>query len=510
MIERVLVRRGAWYDSAFLMRVSRRLGELDGVMEAVVMMGTEMNRRLLEDAGFAGQLLAAATAMDMVVALRVAAEARVEAVEAELERLLEGGAAAARGARAEERPRTVEEAVAARPAASLVSVAVPGVYAAFVARRALAAGRHVFLFSDNVSVEDEVDLKRRAREAGLLVMGPDCGTSILSGVGLGFSNRVVRGPIGLAGPSGTGIQELCCLLAAQGQGISHAIGTGGRDLSRPVGGVMTELAVRLLCADSATRVVVVVAKQPDPEVAERLHAVLAAGGKPAVVRFLGQPPRPARDGVHYAATLDEAADVAAARARGDERPAMMFSTPPAAPAEHERAPIHGRLLGLFSGGSLAAEAREILRRHGVNARVPDPPPQPGQPLPADDNLVIDVGGDVYTRGRPHPMVDQGVRLGLLAAAGRDRSVGVVLLDLVLGDGAHPDPAPEWVPVLAAMRRERGAGAPLVVVSLCGTAADPQGLSRQRAALEGAGVWVHTSAARAVAAAARLITGGGAA
>jgi FdrA protein len=249
-----------------------------------------------------------------------------------------------------------------------------------------------------------------------------------------------------------------------------------------------------------------VAKAPDPEVAERQHRILVEIGKPAVVRYLGQPPRPAEDGVVYASTLDEAADLAVMRVQVE---AAGAAADKAVTEPEETLPVvTGRLVGLFSGGSLAAEAREILRRHAIEARVPDPLPQPGQAFPADHHLVLDVGEDVYTRGRPHPMVDQGVRLDLLEAAGRDPSIGVVLMDLVLGDGAHPDPAPEWLPVLEAMRRERGDDAPVIVASLCGSDADPQGLARQRATLEAAGVRVHPSAARAVSDAARLLGGRG--
>ncbi len=504
MAELVIVRRGTYHDSARLMRIARELGSLPGIASADVMMGTAANVELLADAGFSRKELGAATPMDMVVALRSRTDQALAAAQESLATLLSGASAGAKAAGPQQRPRSVEEAVRLHPAANLVSIAVPGIYAAFVARRALDTGRNVFLFSDNVALADEVALKALGRERGLLVMGPDCGTAIVAGVGLGFANRVPRGPVGIVGASGTGTQEVCCLLARMGVGVSHAIGTGSRDLSAAVGGVMTELALSLLGDDPGTDVVVLIAKHPAPEVAHRLHGVLARTGKPAVVRYLGEPGRPAADGVVYAGSLDEAAAAAAtasglklrvAREDGEGTLDSRFAT-------LDRA--GGRLVGLFGGGSLAAEAQHLLRSSGVDTAVPDRPLRPDQPLPRTGNLIVDTGDDAYTVGRPHPMVDQTVRCGLVRTAGADPTVGLILLDLVLGDGAHPDPAPEIVAAVADARQARG-GTPLAVVcSLCGSRDDPQDTGRQEAVLRAAGIHVAFSAARAAGAAATLL------
>jgi len=507
----VLVRPGCYHDSARLMQVSRELSTLPGVEEAVAMMGTETNRRLLADAGFGGAELASASPLDMVVGLRAATAEALDAARAELDALLSGrpGApSAGSGGAAPARPGSVAEALGERPGANLVSVAVPGPYAAFVAHRALDAGRSVFLFSDNVPVSDEVALKRRARALGLLVMGPDCGTAILSGVGLGFANRVERGPVGIVGASGTGIQELSCLLDRAGVGVSHAIGTGSRDLSEAVDGAMTEAGLALLAADAGTRCVLLVAKHPDARVAARLHGLLAGLGKPVAVRYLGEGRRGEVDGVLYAGSLDEAAAAAAAwsgaeapaeEAAGGAAPAGASAEGPAAHAGEG----DGRLVGLFGGGSLASEARRVLASSGIETVEPAGRLSAGAPLPPG-NLVVDTGDDAYTVGRPHPMVDQTVRCELIRAAGGDLSVRVLLLDLVLGDGAHPDPAPELVRCVVAARAARG-GRPLsVVVSVCGSRRDPQGTARQEETLRRAGIHVTSSAAAAAAEAAALL------
>ncbi|MBK9965326.1 MAG: acyl-CoA synthetase FdrA [Holophagales bacterium] len=501
----VLVRSGCYQDSARLMQVSRELAAVPGVLEAVAMMGTETNRRLLAESGFPAAELAKATPLDMVVALRAESPAALDSVQVALDRLLAGrGEGASSGpAAAAKGPGTVTEALEAHPEANLVSVAVPGPYAAFVAQRALDAGRSVFLFSDNVSSADEVALKRRAAGLGLLVMGPDCGTAILSGVGLGFANRVERGPVGIVGASGTGIQELSCLLDRRGVGISHAIGTGSRDLSEAVDGVMTEVGLELLARDPETRCVLLVAKHPAESVARRLHGVLARLGKPVAVRYLGEIARGDVEGVFYAGSLDEAAEKAAAWAGAQALPAATTTAGTGRRAEGDPEQGESRLVGLFGGGSLAAEARCVLAAHGVETVVPDVMLTAHSPLPPG-NLVVDTGDDAYTVGRPHPMVDQTVRCSLIRAAGADLSVRVLLLDLVLGDGAHPDPAPEIVQNVVAARAAR-AGRPLsVVVSVCGSRRDPQGTRRQEEVLRQGGLHVASSAALAAGEAAALL------
>ncbi len=298
MVRRVIVRRGTYHDSARLMRISRELAALPGITAADVMMGTAANVELLARAGFERSDIRSATPMDMVVALTTADAGAIPMVESRLAELLAGKRErSSQSAGGKTGAGSVAEAIACHPAANLVSIAVPGLYAAFVANRALDAGRNVFLFSDNVAIEDEVALKRRGCASRLLVMGPDCGTAIIAGVGLGFSNRVPRGPVGIVGASGTGTQEVCCALSRLGVGVSHAIGTGSRDLSSSVGGMMSEFALRLLADDPGTRVVVLVGKRPTPAVADRLHLVLGSLGKPAIVRYLGEPARSDADAV---------------------------------------------------------------------------------------------------------------------------------------------------------------------------------------------------------------------
>jgi FdrA protein len=427
MTERVIVRQGAYYDSVTLMLVSRAAG-------ASVGMATPLNLELLARQGFT--VAEDVTPNDLVIAIRDDdPEAVLAAVERELSAKAQTTATKERAA-----ARSLTSAARRDPDLSLAFLSIPGDHVAHEAAGALAAGLHVFCFSDGVSVEAEARLKRTAKDRGLLFMGADCGTAIIDGVGLGFANAVRRGPVGIVGASGTGIQEVCCLLDAAGVGVSHAIGVGGRDLSAEVGGLMMRRGLELLAEDGDTTAIVAISKPPDPDVARAVEEAARAAGKPVVLGF--------------DLTLEEAARAAAEHAGGrlpefDER--------------LKGEPTPGEVRGLYSGGTLCGEAERIVGR----------------------GTFTDFGADEYTRGRAHPMIDPSLRLEQLAAAREP----VLLLDVVLGYGAHPDPAAELAPVIERLDRH-------VIVALCGAADDPQGLDAQRAALEAAGAVVTRSNAHA--------------
>lgn len=482
-----LVRRGFYLDSVGLMQMSQRIQALDGVVDAALMMGTPANHEILENAGLLAAEGRAAGAGDLVVAIK--AGDRVQATSAldAAEKLLDTPKVhKASGADNQPPPRTIRSAIKRRPDANLVLISVPGEYAAAEALKALNYGRHVMIFSDNVPIERELRLKQEGRERGLLVMGPDCGTAIINGYALAFANRVPRGPIGIVGASGTGVQEVSCLIAKAGSGISHALGTGGRDLKDEIGGITTLMAIDTLDGDPGTETIVLISKPPSPAVANDIMARVAQSPKRFVVCFLGMDTLAVPDNAVLAPTLKSAALAAVG---ADE---TVFGVVPM-PMSARR----GRIEGLFAGGTLCAEAQLVLLAAGHPVASNVAVPGAGD-LAADGHRLIDLGDDEFTLGRPHPMIEPTVRDAPLATALADPEVGVVLLDLVIGHGGHRDPASALASVIAEAPSER----PVIVASVTGTREDPQGLERQLAILADAGVLLAPSNADAAALAVR--------
>ena len=489
------VRTGFYLDSVALMRISREIEDLAGVSAASLMLGSASNKDLLRDAGLLDEASEGAGSNDLVIAIRADGPGALQAAFAAAEVALRGPAGGERQGGGWN-PRSLETALRALPEANLAIVSVPGDFAAREARRAIERGLNVMLFSDNVAVEDEVALKALARERGLLMMGPDCGTAILAGAPIGFANAVPRGDIGLIAASGTGLQEVACLIARAGGGISHGIGVGGRDLGARVGGAMTLAAIDALDRDAATRRIVLISKPPDPGTARRIAGRIADSRKRFTLCCIGMEKMDLPENASQAATLREAAGDALAGADAAEPRDTLD-------AARRLARPGGGLRGLYSGGSLCAEAQAVLIAAGIDvvSNVPIPGAAMASSEAESGHRLIDLGADEYTRGRPHPMIAPAVRDAPLAAALADPSVGVVLVDVVLGHGAHEDPAGRLAAVVAVH-----GGGPAVIASVCGTEDDPQIRSDQVAVLRETGIVVAESNAGAAETAAALLAG----
>lgn len=483
------VRRGFYLDSVALMRVARTLSGLPGIEEAALMMGTPANRDLMRDANVLSDTGETAEPNDLVVAIRATDRHMAESALDEAARLLDQPKVLAN--EATWRPKTLRHAVKQAPDSNLALISVPGDYAIAEARKAIRHGLHAMIFSDNVPLEAERELKEEARDAGLLVMGPDCGTAILGGVPLAFANAVPRGDIGIIGASGTGIQEVSCLIAHDGGGVSHAIGVGGRDLSAAVGGITTLMAMDLLDEDPDTRHVVLISKPPAPEVAKDVIARIARSAKPYTVCFIGgEPTLP--DNATAARTLRDAA--AQATGKADATDAAVPKPAPGA-----------GVLGLYSGGTLCAEAQIVFGTAGFTVASNAPVPGSTGLDEADAAYrFIDLGSDEHTQGRPHPMIDPGVRDDVLRAALQNRSLGVILVDVVIGYGSHEDPAG----CIAAVLAQHDGPKPLIVGSVTGTDTDPQNRTAQESTLRKAGVTVLPSNADAAGYALACLQAGG--
>jgi FdrA protein len=470
-------------DSVRLMSVARDVRAMDGVDACEIGMGTPANLETLAALG----AQADSGPADLVIAVQVADGVGEDAVAA-AERALASTSANGIAAAGPAPPRSLPAAAREAGDAGVALISVPGEYATLAAHQSLTLGLDVFLFSDHVDVADEVELKRRALQRGRLVMGPGCGTAMLDGTGLGFANVVARGPVGIVAAAGTGAQEAACLVDDAGAGVSQIIGVGGRDLSGEVGGLMFREGMRRLADDDETETLLLVSKPPAQAVVRGLAASIPSD-KRVVAAFVGPPVSGAPFDVHPTV---EAAALAAAQAA----PAPVAELEGAIDAR--RAASAGRsVLGLFSGGTLAEEAATILAATlGPVARDEDP----GGAL-ADRHRVLDLGEERYTEGRPHPMVDLDLRIELLEREADDEALGCVLLDIVLGYGAHRDPAGSLAPALEPLAQTVP-----VVARVCGTRGDPQDRDAQERVLRDAGVLVAPSNAAAARLAARAVQG----
>lgn len=488
-VTKVEIRSGAYYDSVVLMQLQRSLADQPGVIDAGVVMGTSANKEILAQSGLLVSETEAAGADDLVIVVTGDDEKSAQTALGKVDELV----ASRRGSGAEQdyRPRSIETAAKMLPEAQWVLVSVPGRYAAGVARQALSFNKHVFLYSDNVSLEDEISLKQDAAQKGLLLMGPDCGTAIVNGIGLGFANKIRRGPIGVLAASGTGLQQVTVRIHQMGGGITHALGTGGRDLSEAVNAITARQGLDLLARDPDTKVIVLISKPPAPKVADELIKAARSIAKPIVVNFIGYASASRRvDNIFFATTFDETVELALQLLDSSED----FGAKP----DITKFKMGQRYLrGLFSGGTLQYEALLVLQNYlpVVYSNAPlDKKNKLEDSLVSKEHTILDLGEDEFTVGRLHPMMDNDLRIRRIEKEAADPEVAAILLDVVLGYGAHPDPAGELAPAIAAaIKTAVSSGRYLKVVAVVsGTDEDPQGMDKQIETLEEAGARVETS------------------
>ncbi len=499
------IKRGAYFDSVTLMRVGRELSALPGVADAAVVMGTRANKGILDSSGLLTAQFEKAADTDLVIAIKAENEKAAAAALARVDTLLKG-ASKPSAAPGEVRAGSLDGALKALPGANMALISVAGRYAGDVAMQALERGLHVMLFSDNVPLETEIALKKAAQKKGLLVMGPDCGTAIINGAPLAFANVVRRGSIGIVAAAGTGLQEVSTIISKEGEGVSQAIGTGGRDVKKEVGGIMFLEGLKALAADKSTQVILLVSKPPHKSVLTRIAKVIKSIRKPVVQMFIGA------DSKGGPTTLEEAAHMAVALSRGESpasalkrlaaRDANLVKQAQRLAARRKKAQKYVR--GLFSGGTFCAEAQIIF--DGMLKDVSSNAPtgrakQLKDSLKSQKHTVVDLGEDEFTVGRPHPMIDYTLRNKRILEEAKDPATAVILLDVVLGYGSNMDPAAELAPVIRQASKKVA-----VVCSVTGTAEDPQNGPRVAAALAKAGAVVMPSNAAACRMAAAIARG----
>jgi len=514
-VKKIVVEKNSYYDSVFLMLINKELKKIPGVKDAAISMGTEMNVELFKEIGFFNQDVEGVTPNDLIIA-----------VEGESEEIVENALRSARTMLKEKkhvadeygeyRPVSLDTAIKMVPDANLVVISVPGAYAVREAQKALEKDLHVMLFSDNVSLEEEVELKKLAKEKGLLMMGPDCGTAIINGIPLCFANVIRRGNIGLVGASGTGLQEVSCIIHRCGGGITHAIGTGGRDLkSSLVGGTTMLMGIESLENDPNTSVIVVISKPPAENVAEKVIETLRKTRKPCIIHFVGLEPLKKENNLYFAGNLEETSNMAVALARGEAYEPHTFTIPEKDVVKiietetEQMSPNQKFLRGLYTGGTLADEAMILFdKRIGeIHSNI-----QTKQDLILKDpqisegHTIVDLGDDTFTVGRPHPMIDPSTREERLLKEMKDSEVAVFLLDMVLGYGSHEDPAGailESLKMAKKMAEDRG-GYLSILASITGTEGDFQNANEQKDKLESIGCVVMPSNYQASMLAIRII------
>ncbi|MCF8009476.1 MAG: acyl-CoA synthetase FdrA [Halanaerobiales bacterium] len=506
MAKKALVKEGTYFDSVTLMSISKDVKALDGVREATIIMGTDSNKEILKSADLLVPEAEAAKANDLIIVIDGEEEILDKAIEDTNKMLAEKKSTSDQ--EQEYNPGSLDGAINAQPDSNLVIISVPGEYAAREARKALNRGLHVMLFSDNVSVEDEIALKELAVEKDLLLMGPDCGTAIVNGAPLAFANVVSRGPVGIVAASGTGAQAVSSLVDRQGVGLTQVIGTGGRDLKSKVKGIEMIKDMKALAKDENTEIIVLVSKPPAEEVSKKIMEEVKKIDKPVIVNFLGGDPSVVEgtDAI-WADTLEDAALKAAAfiKGEGEVNSAGLTEEEVAEIAKEETSKMskdQKYLRGLYTGGTLCSEA-VILLTEEFGEMYSNAPLKDELALKEDlksiKNTVIDLGEDEFTKGKPHPMIEPSLRNERMVQEAEDKKIAVVLLDVVLGYGSHMDPAGEVAKAIKEAKetvKTRG-GYLSVIASVCGTEKDPQNLQAQEEKLRQVGAKVLPTNVQAV-------------
>ena len=483
---KTVVKKGSYQDSVVLMLLTNELTTLEGVNKIQVMMATPANKDIFKASGLDTEELMNATANDMVVVADVEDEAVLDTIMDTVEAFLKKQSTAAEGNKGAESVKSWETALKKAPDANLCVISIPGAYAALEADRALDEGLNVFMFSDNVTIEDEKALKEKAHKKGLAVMGPDCGTGIIQGVPIAFTNKVTKGSIGIIGASGTGIQELTTIIDRLGEGVTNAIGIGGRDLRAEVGGITMMDMIDAMEDDDTVKVLIIMSKPPAQEVRDKISARLSNFTKPVITLFVGEKPTYHEENFYHCYTLDETARLAVSLVRGTkvEEATMDLDT-----SEFYKAEDKKTIKAYYSGGTLANEAAMLIK-DALDCKIP-PEDVEGYMLQLDGNVVVDLGDDAYTQGKPHPMIDPAMRIECMKSAVDDPSTGVILLDIMLGYGSHEDMAGALLPSIKGLKEKAAAQNRKVffVATVCGTRLDFQGYDEAVNKLKEAGVVV---------------------
>lgn len=497
---KTIIKKGSYHDSVVLMLLTNKISTMKGVDKVSIMMATPANKDIYKEGGMSTPELLEAGPNDMAIVIETKEDIMDEVLKSTEEFFKNQSAKAGKKGESDV-AESWDKALEKLPDANLAVISIPGIYAASEADRALDENLNVFMFSDNVTLEDEKKLKEKAHKKGLLVMGPDCGTGIIKGVPIAFTNNVTPGRIGIVGASGTGIQELTTIIDRLGEGVTNAIGTGGRDLSEHIGAITMLDSINAMEEDSDTEVIIVISKPPAEKVRNQVVKRLRHFKKPVVTLFLGEKPEFHEENFYHAYTLDEAARIAVRLLRKESLQGDKFKVNC---VKTFSAKENKTIKGYYSGGTLAAEAAMMIK-DALDLSV-HLGKQAGFMLNTSGHIVVDLGDDVYTQGKPHPMIDPTKRVECMREAAKDASTGVILFDIVLGYGSHEDMAGSLLPAIKELQEQaKKENRDLYfVTTICGTRKDYQNYDNQKKIMEDAGVIVCESNKQAVETAVALI------
>ena len=497
-----VIKANTYFDSVTLMLFSSKLNSINGIEQAAVMMGTNHNKELMINSGVLTKDQAEkAGSNDLVIGIKASSQSVIDEAIKVLNEQFENKTKTTSGGN-EVKVKTVEAAVKAVNDLNFAVISLPGRFAKAEAMKCLKNNMHVLLFSDNVSVEDEVELKEYAVKNELLMMGPDCGTAIVNGVALGFANVIKRGNIGLVAASGTGLQEVTVIIDKLGGGVSQALGTGGRDLKAAVGGKMMLAALEALNNDPSTEVIGIVSKPPAPEVMVKILDKVSKYKKPVVACFLGGDKATlSKTSVVAADNLENAATALVALANKQPLTASLklkVNTDSLLNNVKYNLVTGKFVRGVYTGGTLAYESLLILnsKLKGVYSNIAtDKKYNLENPENSKENTIVDMGEDFFTDGQPHPMIDPTQRANRIVKDAKDKDTAIILFDCVLGYGSHEDPAASVVKAIKEVKKIRGDSI-LFVGSVTGTDRDPQNRLAQEQKLTDAGAMVLPTNAQA--------------
>lgn len=503
----VKLEKGRYLDSLETLFATSVLVDQAGVANGYVGVGSKAFKEEAAAAGLTAPALEEATANDFVIVAECTDAAAFEAAVA----AVYAGFEAQSSAEVEESYISTKAAVKKHPEANLCSIAVPGEYALSEVKKALNAGLHCVVFSNNVPLEDEHEMKLLAREKGLLCMGPDCGVANINGAALVLSSINNRGPFGICGASGTGIQHVAAIMHEAGSGVSQTIGTGGNDLKDKVGGIMMLMGIDALEVDPETKYIALISRKPGETVFPKILERVSRCKKPVVALFMGAEREPVEAaGAIYASSLDDCA-LKCLQLIGVEYPLATEAelAEIAAREVKKLAPEQKYVRGAFSGGTYMDEATHamISRVGRINSNCPIQPEwQLADSYTSVENTIIDYGEEEFTLGRPHPAIDPGVRQPAILREAADPEVAVILLDFILTPPGHMDPTGYALGDIKLAQEMAGAeGRHLIfIASVLGTTADLQDKHKQEQQLREAGVIVCQTNYRAAVLAGEII------